>query len=113
MHSLFRGLPAWVGSMVSVCRYIGDNGYMINERQLAGKWFGWEECLRVPLILHDPRANALKGVELDQVALNIDLAPTIVELAGVAVPETYQGRSLVPLMKGETPLWREECCLGP
>lgn len=92
----------------TVIIYIGDNGYMINERQLAGKWFGWEECLRVPLILYDPRSHAVKGVELDQTALNIDLAPTIAELAGVTIPEMYQGRSLYPLMLGESPLWREE-----
>ncbi|WP_372846222.1 sulfatase-like hydrolase/transferase [Pontiella sp.] len=92
----------------TVIIYIGDNGYMINERQLAGKWLGWEECLRVPLIVYDPRSNALHGVELDQAALNIDLAPTMVEMAGIDIPEMYQGRSLYPLLKGDTPLWRHE-----
>ncbi len=92
----------------TVIIYMGDNGYMINERQLAGKWFGWEECLQVPLIIYDPRTNAVKGVELDQIALNIDLAPTIAELAEIPIPDNYQGRSLYPLMTGADPLWREE-----
>ncbi|WPJ97273.1 sulfatase-like hydrolase/transferase [Coraliomargarita algicola] len=92
----------------TVIIYMGDNGYMINERQLAGKWLGWDECLQVPLIIYDPRDGGLRGAELDQVALNIDLAPTILELAGIDIPDMYQGKSLYPLLSGENPPWRNE-----
>ncbi|MGJ8691830.1 MAG: sulfatase family protein [Thalassotalea sp.] len=89
--------------------YAGDNGYNINERQLAGKWFGWEEDLRVPLIVYDPRNKLAHGKENKQMALNIDIAPTILDLAGVTIPESYQGVSLTPLLNGEQPAnWRDE-----
>ncbi|MCM2680680.1 sulfatase family protein [Echinimonas agarilytica] len=86
--------------------YTGDNGYSLNERQLAGKWFGWEEDLRVPLIIYDPRGSADGTVS--KMALNIDIAPTVLDLAGVAIPDNYQGKSLTPLLKGEPTQWRNE-----
>ncbi|GEA07894.1 hypothetical protein KUL42_26550 [Alteromonas sp. KUL42] len=87
--------------------YTGDNGYALNERQLAGKWFGWEEDLRVPLIIKDPRIPRHK--EVSEIALNIDIAPTILDLAGVPIPSTYQGNSLIPLIGGEKVTeWRDE-----
>jgi arylsulfatase A-like enzyme len=46
------------------------------------------------------------GTARDEFALNIDLAPTLLQLAGASVPNTMQGRSLVPLLKGELPGWR-------
>lgn len=87
--------------------YTGDNGYALNERQLAGKWFGWEEDLRVPLIIKDPRNRNQK--EVTEMALNIDIAPTILDFAGVDIPETYQGQSLLPLLGASYPEgWRTE-----
>ena len=88
---------------------IGDNGFYLGEYGLAGKWFPHEESIRVPLVVFDPRAgNKLRGRTLDQVALNVDIAPTILEMAGVKPPEQMQGRSLVPLLKGKKPKWRTE-----
>ena len=86
--------------------YTGDNGYSLNNRQLAGKWFGWDEDLRVPLIIFDPRNR--KAQEREEIALNIDIAPTILDLAGIDLPTRYQGKSLVPIMAGEQPKWRSE-----
>jgi len=63
----------------------------------------------VPLVVFDHRAGKkLSGRSLDQVVLNVDIAPTILELAGVKPPEQMQGRSLVPLLKGKKPEWRTE-----
>lgn len=93
----------------TVVIYTGDNGYSLNERQLAGKWFGWEEDLRVPLIIYDPRNTKNQGSNIEETALNIDIAPTILDYASVAIPETYQGSSLVSLVKDEqVSLWRDE-----
>lgn len=89
--------------------YTGDNGYALNERQLAGKWFGWEEDLRVPLIIYDPRNRQDSVNEITKMALNIDLAPTFLDLAGIDSPKSYQGDSLVPLLRGSTDVdWRED-----
>ena len=90
--------------------YSGDNGYYLGQRGFAGKWSHYEESLRVPLVIHDPRAaEDQRGMVLDQVALNIDIPATIVELAGVKVPESYQGHGLGSLLAGEQPDdWRSD-----
>jgi arylsulfatase A-like enzyme len=88
---------------------IGDNGFYLGEYGLAGKWFPHEESIRVPLVVFDPRVgNKLRNRAVEQVALNVDIAPTILELAGVKPPEQMQGRSLVSLLKGKKPKWRTE-----
>ena len=93
----------------TVIMLIGDNGFYLGEYGLAGKWFPHELSIRVPLLVYDPRADAkLRGLVLDQMALNVDIAPTILELARLSVPQQMQGRSLVPLLKGKKPKWRTE-----
>jgi arylsulfatase A-like enzyme len=87
----------------------GDNGFYLGEYGLAGKWFPHEVSIRVPLVVFDPRAaQKRQGVTVEQMALNVDIAPTILELAGLEVPQQMQGQSLVPLLKGKRPRWRTE-----
>ena len=81
--------------------YTGDNGYSLNDRQLAGKWFGWDEDLRVPLIIYDPRQKRTSTHEVKDVALNSDIAATILDYAGVEVPASHQGNSLKSLSEGK------------
>jgi arylsulfatase len=90
--------------------FIGDNGYFHGDRGLADKWYAYEESIRVPLILRDPRLPAgRRGRTLDQFALNIDIAPTIVSAAGVPVPSVMQGQDLSPLyLQRRPPAWRDE-----
>ncbi|MBA7612617.1 Bifunctional sulfatase/alpha-L-rhamnosidase [subsurface metagenome] len=89
--------------------FTGDNGFYLGEYGLAGKWFPHELSIRVPLVVFDPRADSKRrGVTLDQMALNVDIAPTILELAGLNVPQQMQGRSLVPLLQGRRPKWRTD-----
>ncbi len=94
----------------TVVIFMGDNGYYAGSRGFAGKWSHYEESLRVPLVIQDPRvSSALKGRVLEPLALNVDIAATILDLAGVAVPASYQGRSLKPLLYGEQPTdWRQD-----
>ena len=94
----------------TVVIFTGDNGYYLGQRGFAGKWSHYEESLRVPLIIFDPRLPAAnRGKVVSQVALNVDLAPTILDLVGVKVPGEYQGHSLAPLVRGEeVEGWRKE-----
>ncbi len=88
--------------------YMGDNGFCLGEHGLQGKWFGFEESIRVPLIIYDPRAATHPHTE-EKIALNIDIAPTLLELAGVRAPGTVQGKSLAPLLHDRrTKSWRDD-----
>lgn len=93
----------------TVMVYTSDNGFFLGEHGLAGKWFMYDESIRLPLVIFDPRLpQARRGATVDGVALNIDIAPTLLDLAGVAAPASMQGRSLVPLVRGQTPSdWRQ------
>lgn len=88
---------------------MGDNGYFLGERGFAGKWLMYEPSLRVPLLVYDPRASKQqRGRVLKQMALNIDVAPTILSLAHLPIPSTVQGKSLTPLLAGRKATWRDE-----
>jgi arylsulfatase A-like enzyme len=90
--------------------FTADNGYALADRGLADKWFAWDEDMRVALIIKDPRLpKDRQGSTADAITLNVDLAPTILDLAGLPVPAAMQGRSLKPLIEGHTPDdWRTE-----
>jgi arylsulfatase A-like enzyme len=90
--------------------FIGDNGYFHADRGLADKWYPYEQALRVPLIVRDPRLTVgRRGTTRDQLALNIDVAPTVLAAAGLSAPDVMQGRDLSPLYLEETtPAWRDE-----
>ena len=93
----------------TVIMLMGDNGFYLGEHGLAGKWFPHEESIRVPLLVYDPRSpKKLRGRTLSQVALNVDIAPTILGLAGLDAPAAMQGASLLPLLAGRKPKWRTE-----
>ena len=85
---------------------MGDNGYFLGERQLAGKWLMYDNSLRVPLIIFDPRNPNHR--DIDDMAINIDIAATIFDFAGLEIPKIWQGQSLAPYVKGENPLASRE-----
>jgi arylsulfatase A-like enzyme len=89
--------------------YTSDNGYFLGERGYADKWLMYDLSINVPLIVHDPRAPRQdRGLVKRDLTLNIDLAPTIMDFAGVAIPSLIQGSSLRPLLGRRTPAWRSE-----
>ncbi|WP_404305500.1 sulfatase family protein [Neorhodopirellula lusitana] len=90
--------------------YSADNGYLMGDRGTAGKWNHYEQSLRIPLIVYDPRLpESQRGRVVEELVSNIDMAATFVDMAGVEVPGIYQGQSLVPLVQGETvDDWRED-----
>ncbi len=85
--------------------FMGDNGYFLNERLLAGKWLMYENSLRVPLIVYDPREDAPVPQRLDHLALNIDIAPTLLQYAGIPIPDSVQGKPLQHAIRGRDD-WR-------
>lgn len=85
--------------------FMGDNGYYLGDRGYADKWLMHDVSIRVPLIIYDPRKGPSNRKILDQMVLNIDVAPTILNMAGVPIPDRMQGRSLLPLIKGNIPNW--------
>lgn len=94
----------------TVVVYSSDNGYYRGERGLAGKWTHFEESLRVPLIITDPRQpESGRGELADPLVLNLDLPSTFLDLAGLEIPASYQGRSLAPLLDHPDPEpWRDD-----
>jgi N-acetylglucosamine-6-sulfatase len=91
----------------TVIVFTSDNGYFYGEHGLSvERRLAYEESIRMPLLVRYPKAiNA--GTLRDEFALNIDLAPMLLELAGVTAPNTMQGHSLVPLLEGKRPAWRK------
>ena len=80
----------------TVIIFIGDNGYYMGERGFAGKWSHYEPSLRVPLLILDPRnTDGSNQNVIDHIALNLDLAPTVLEMAGIKPHAAHQGRSLL------------------
>ncbi len=112
-----RDLDRQVGALVAslgkrgvlertVVLYASDNGFLWGEHRLGGKIWPYEESIRVPLVIRVPWKSAW-GTTSDPYVLNIDYASTLAELAGVKPRLPQDGRSLVPLLKGRAPPWRE------
>jgi N-acetylglucosamine-6-sulfatase len=86
----------------TVVIFTSDNGYAWGEHWWWGKECGYEECLRVPLVIRDPGAPYAPRQEAGLVS-NLDLAPTIAELAEATTPANVNGQSLVGLLNGTAP----------
>ena len=87
--------------------YTTDNGYFLGEHGWYDKRFMYEPALRIPLLVRYPRLVG-GGIVPDRPALNVDIAPTLLDFAGIRVPDSMQGRSLRPLLEGDPPEdWRQ------
>ena len=84
--------------------FMGDNGFAFGEHGLIDKRTAYEESMRVPLLMAGGGLPA--GASVDHVVANIDIAPTILEAAGLA-PPPMDGRSVLPLARGERIPWRD------
>lgn len=117
---LIAGVDAAVGQILgdlerrglagnTIVIYSSDNGYFLAERGLADKWYAYEESIRTPLIIRDPRVGARwRGQVRSEMTLNLDLSPTLLSAAGIPAPPCLQGRDLLPLLSGRRPSWRQE-----
>jgi N-acetylglucosamine-6-sulfatase len=89
----------------TVIIYASDNGFLWGEHRLGGKFWPYEESIRVPLVVRTPW-RSVWGRTDNHLVGNIDLASTIAELTGVAPGLPQDGRSIVPLLRGADPPWR-------
>jgi len=86
----------------TVVIYTSDNGFYLGEHGLGDKRTAYEESIRIPLVVRWPRlGEQARGKLVDKIALNIDLAPTLLDLAGLAPPAEMQGRSWRPLLEAD------------
>ncbi len=88
---------------------MGDNGYILGERQLADKWLMYDNSIRVPLIIMDPRNP--NHYDVDKLALNLDVPATILDYAGVKQPATWHGQSLKPLVEAKPEVLKRDTFL--
>jgi len=116
--ALISGIDRVIGRLVhkleamdllsnTVIIFTSDNGFFLGDYGLSEKWFGYEPSVRVPLFIRLP--GAVNGQDIQQTALNIDLAPTMLGIAGVPTPERMQGQDLSALWTGApTRSWRTD-----
>ena len=90
----------------TVIIYYSDNGYMMGEHGLIDKRVMYEESIRVPAFVHWPERTGEPRID-DRFVLNIDIGPTILDIAGLSSPETMHGQSFLPLVLGENTAWRD------
>lgn len=84
----------------TVIIYTSDNGYFMGEHTFLDKRLAYENSMRVPMLIRYPKIIK-ERTEVKEQCLNIDMAPTILNLAGIEKPDYMQGESMVNLLKGE------------
>ena len=82
--------------------YTSDQGFFLGDHGWYDKRFMYEESLKMPYIMRYPKGIEA-GTVCDDMILNVDFAPTYLEMTNVEIPDHYQGRSFTPLLEGETP----------
>ncbi|HLU89210.1 MAG TPA: sulfatase [Cyclobacteriaceae bacterium] len=91
----------------TVVIYMGDNGFSFGEHGLIDKRHAYEESMKVPLLVKYP-AQVQAGISPEQMVMNIDIAPTLLDIAGMRqLPENIQGKSFLPVLKQENVAWRD------
>ncbi len=86
--------------------YMGDNGFAFGEHGLIDKRTAFDWSMRVPMVVHWPEAIK-PGTVVEPIVANIDVAPTVLEAAGLERPQHMDGQSVVPLLRGEPVPWRD------
>jgi len=109
-YRLISGVDEVVGNLMTtlersgladntVIIFMGDNGFLLGEHGMEGKWYGYDPSIRVPLFIYYPRLpDRVRQTRPGQIALNIDIAPTILSMAGVPVPAAMQGQDLLAVL---------------
>lgn len=117
---VITGMDRMIGRLRQALKHLGlshntiiifstDHGLHHGEHGLGGKCFLYEEDLRIPLIIYDPRfPPPARDRRCEEFALVPDLAPTVLDMAGLDIPDMMQGVSLFPLIQGKQIPWRSD-----
>ncbi len=109
-YRLISGVDEVVGKMMNQLKnmgidkntiiiFMGDNGFCLGEHGLEGKWYGYEECIRVPLIVYDPRPSSkYDGTKNADIALNIDIALLFLLLQELKDQAVCRGENLIDIL---------------
>ncbi|MGH9437304.1 MAG: sulfatase family protein, partial [Terriglobia bacterium] len=108
LHSLLEALEKAGKLDDTVILLTADHGFFLGEWRFYDKRFMHEPSIRVPLLIRYPKLIQA-GTVVEKMALDLDLAPTVLNLAGVEIPKEMQGKSLVPFLNGSEPQsWRKD-----
>ncbi|MBK0383599.1 sulfatase [Pedobacter sp. SD-b] len=114
-YRLITGVDDAIGKMMkklnqlgiadnTIIMVMGDNGMFLGEHGMEGKWWGYEESVRIPLLIYNPKApDKIKQYKAPQMALNIDIAPTILGFAGIKPPAAMEGQDLFEVLENKIP----------
>ncbi|WP_339881477.1 sulfatase-like hydrolase/transferase [Polaribacter vadi] len=92
--------------------FTSDNGLFLGEHGLGGKTILYDESVHVPMIVYSPFfADKTKGKVIDDLVVGQDIPATILEMCGVQTPQSYQGKSVLPLISDENKNWRKDIFL--
>lgn len=92
--------------------YCSDNGLFLGEHGLGGKTILYDESVHVPMIIYSPFfMDKIKGKVIDELVVGQDIPATILEMCGVQIPKSYQGKSIIPLLADDKTEWRNEIFL--
>ncbi|MEP3838641.1 MAG: sulfatase-like hydrolase/transferase [Algibacter sp.] len=109
LRKLLKDLNEDENTIIVFC---SDNGLFLGEHGLGGKTILYDESVHVPLIVYAPFfKNTEKGKRLNHLVVGQDIPATILDLCGIDIPETYQGKSMLPLIAENASEWREEVFL--
>jgi arylsulfatase A-like enzyme len=84
-----------------------DHGFFLGEHRFYDKRLMYEPSIRIPMMIRYPR-RIKAGTSSDEMVLNLDLAPTLLDLTGVPIPKNFQGESMMPLAERRSPKWRKD-----
>lgn len=92
--------------------FTSDNGLFLGEHGLGGKTILYDESVHVPMIIYSPFfKNKTKGQVIDQLVVGQDIPATILDMCGLDIPKSYQGKSVLPLISNRKTDWRNEIFL--
>ena len=88
--------------------YASDHGLMLGEHGLGGKTILYDESVHIPMTVYSPfLAQEHRGKSINEMVVGQDIPATILDMCGLEIPNTYQGKSILPLMEGKKTDWRQ------